>query len=135
MYRDPELCAEGERPAGVAPELDLMPRPRAMPQGPLRRPPTAEELEKLMGLRDEFAKIASAGRFNDAASREWRELPHNWRMALLMVAGVGTNVDELSVLASRGWRELPEPERSPLRAMFRTGKHHLGRVTALAARV
>ncbi|WP_454536919.1 hypothetical protein [Diaphorobacter nitroreducens] len=71
----------------------------------------------------------------DSASREWRELPHNWRMALLMLAGVGLEVDDMSTLASRNWQEFPEPERIALKSTIRLGKHHLRRVTALAAKV
>lgn len=95
----------------------------------------ANEMPRLMKLRDEFVRLASAGRFHDAASREWRELPHNWRMALLMVAGIGNDVDSLSTLASRSWRELPEAERIAMRVVIRTGKRHLGGVTALASKV
>lgn len=98
-------------------------------------PAPPEQLKKLMALRDEFVQIKSAGRFVDSASREWRELPHNWRMALLMLAGVGLEVDDMSTLASRNWQEFPEPERIALKSTIRLGKHHLRRVTALAAKV
>jgi hypothetical protein len=98
-------------------------------------PSKAEMLERLVALRDEFVELASKGRYTDALSREWRELPHNWRMALLMVAGIGTNVDSLSTLASRSWNEFPEPERIAVRVVIRTGKRHLGGITALASKV
>lgn len=137
-YREPELCSDGERPVGVAPELDLLaqcaPR-KAMAVQPALVPPSPEQLEKLMALRDEFVQIKSAGRFVDAAAREWRELPSNWRMALLLVAGVGLEVDNMATLASRNWQEFPEPERVAIKHAIRVGKRSLGRVTALAARV
>lgn len=94
-----------------------------------------EALERLMELRDEFVRLASQGRYCGAASKEWRELPANWRMALLMLAGIGMDADDLETLASRDWREFPEPERRELQAVIRTGKRSLARVTALAAKV
>lgn len=135
MYREPELCSDGERPVGVAPELDLLAKPEGKLAGPLRKPPTAEQLEKLLALRDDFVQIVSAGRFVDSASREWREAPHNWRMALLMLAGVGLEVDNLAGLASRNWQEFPGPEQRRIKATIRAGRHHLSRMTALAAKV
>ncbi|GEM_PF-1316894 len=122
-YREPTLCSDGEGPVGHRPAVATT------------APPSAEHLKKLMALRDDFVQISSGGRFVDSASREWRELPHNWRMALLMLAGVGLEVDDMSTLASRNWQEFPEPERIALKSTIRLGKHHLCRVTALAAKV
>ena len=92
-------------------------------------------LQKLMGLRDEFVRKASDGRFVDAASREWRGIPMVWRMALVMMAGAGDDTESLESLAARDWREMPPPERDALRGIVRGAKRHLGRLTALAARV
>ncbi len=94
-----------------------------------------ERLQKLMELRDEFVRIASNGRFVDAASREWRGIPMVWRMALVMLAGAGSDTDSLEGLAARDWLEMPPPERESLRGIVRGAKRHLGRLTALAARV
>lgn len=94
-----------------------------------------QRLQKLMGLRDEFVRIASDGRFVDAASREWRGIPMVWRMALVMMAGAGDDTESLESLAARDWREMPPPERDALRGIVRGAKRHLGRLTALAARV
>ncbi len=87
-----------------------------------------------MRLRDEFVQIASQGKYLDAASQEWRELPSNWRMALVLLAGIGTETD-LSTLASRAWLEIPPPERDEIKSVVRFGKRYFARVTALAARV
>lgn len=95
----------------------------------------AQHKARLMTLRDEFVHINSMGRFHDAASREWRKLPHTWRATLLLVAGVGVDVDDLNTLASRDWQELPPPERDDVRGVVRSAKRHLGRLTALAAKV
>ncbi len=94
-----------------------------------------DEMARLMKLRDEFVALATRGRFNDSASREWRRLPINWRMALLMLAGIGVDVDNLSDLAERDWLEMPPPERDELRGVIRSAKKHLGQVVALAAKV
>lgn len=92
-------------------------------------------LQKLTGLRDEFVRLASNGRFVDAASREWRSIPVVWRMALVMMAGAGEDTDSLESLAARDWQEMPPPEREAVRGIVRGAKKHLGRLTALAARV
>ncbi len=94
-----------------------------------------ERLQKLMALRDEFVRLATDGRFVDAASREWRAIPMVWRMALVMMAGAGDDTDSLESLAARDWQEMPPPERESLRSIVRGAKKHLGRLTALAARV
>ena len=94
-----------------------------------------EHLNRQAALRDEFVRIATDGRFVDAASREWRTIPVVWRMALVMMAGAGDDSESLERLASRDWREMPPPERDSLRGIVRGAKKHLGRLSALAARV
>ena len=95
-----------------------------------------EHVNKLAALRDEFVRIATDGRFVDAASREWRGIPVVWREALLLLAGAGVDTEEsLEDLAKRGWQEMPPPEREAVRGIVRGAKRHLGRLTALAARV
>lgn len=94
-----------------------------------------DELARLMTLRDEFVALATRGRFNDSASREWRRLPMNWRMALLLIAGIGQDHDNLADLAERDWLEMPPPERDELRSIVRSAKKHLGALYALAAKV
>lgn len=94
-----------------------------------------EHLRRQAELRDEFVRIASDGRFVDAASREWRGIPMVWRMALVMMAGAGDDSESLESLAARDWREMPPPERDSLRGIVRGAKKHLGRLTALAARI
>lgn len=94
-----------------------------------------ENVNKLAALRDEFVRIATDGRFVDSASREWRGIPMNWRMAMVLMAGLGGKAESPAILAEREWREMPPPEREALRAMVRSAKRHLGGLTALAARV
>ena len=119
----------------VAPDLDLLPpmQPPAELQEP--RPASGDVLAQLMKLRNEAMQRASNGRYYDAASREWQRLPVMWRVALLMLAGIGADVEHLYTLAERNWQEMPPPEREELRAMVRDAKRHLGGLTALAARV
>jgi len=117
----------------VAPEMDLL--QTAEPPAAKPVPPPADVLAKLTKLRDEMTHSASNGRFYDAAAREWRGLPVMWRVALLMIAGIGADVEHLYTLADRNWQELPPPEREELRTVVRDAKRHLGQLTALAARV
>lgn len=119
--------------AVLAPDLDLLAKPLP-PVGERRGPAPADVQARLLALRDEFVQIASGGRFTDAASREWRELPHNWRMALMLIAGVGQE-DDLGTLASRNWQELPPTEREQVQGVVRSAKKYLSRLVALAARV
>ena len=117
----------------VAPDMDLLQAPEPPAAKPV--PPPADVLKQLMKLRDEMTQSASNGRFYDAASREWRRLPVMWRVALLMIAGIGADVEHLYTLVDRNWQELPPPEREELRSVVRDAKRHLGQLTALAARV
>lgn len=119
--------------AVLAPDLDLLAKPLP-PVGERRGPAPADVQARLLALRDEFVQIASGGRFTDAASREWRGLPHNWRMALMLIAGVGQE-DDLGTLASRNWQELPPTEREQVQGVVRSAKKYLSRLVALAARV
>lgn len=92
-------------------------------------------LARLAELQDEFVRIATEGRFVSAAAAEWAELPMRWRMALLLMAGVGDDESDLATLASRSWREMPPREREEIRFVCRDGKKHLGQLLALATRV
>lgn len=118
----------------LAPDLDLFAQP-PQPEPVRRGPPSDDVRTRLLRLRDELVASSSNGRYNDAASREWRELPSNWRMALLLIAGIGDGVEDLGTLASRSWQEMPPPEQEKLRGVVRDAKKHLVRLVALAARV
>lgn len=96
--------------------------------------PAAQARQRLAELADEFRNRVG-GVFVDAAAREWTALPKHWRMALLLIAGVGDEQAELPELAARSWRELPPHEREALRFACRDGKRCLGGLTALVARV
>lgn len=95
----------------------------------------AMNLERLVALRDEFVQLASNGRFESAAAKEWRTLPRTWRMTLLLVAGLGVDTDDLDTLAVRDWQEMPEPEQREVRYVVREARRVLGQLTALAAQV
>ncbi len=84
-------------------------------------------------LRGDMVPTTSQGRFHDAASREWRKLPTNWRMALLLMAGVGGDMADMETLAERRFSEFSAEELQNLRWMARSAKAHLGAVVALAA--
>jgi len=92
---------------------------------------------KLAKLRDEFVRLSSQGRYNDAASREWSLLPFEWRIVLLMLAGVGgvKASPELQALAGRAWSEMPDAEREAVRSVVRNHVPSVARLRALAARV
>ena len=98
-------------------------------------PVAREHIARLMALRDEFVRLASNGRFIDAAGREWSRVPTEWRMTLLLVAGIGVDVEHLDVLAGREWREMPDAERQAVRATVRACKRYVGTLHARAARV
>ena len=119
----------------VAPDLDLLPRAQAPAELKQPTPAEGDVLVRLMKLRDEAMQRASKGRYYDAAEREWQKLPVMWRVALLMLAGIGADVEHLYTLAERNWQELPPPEREELRSVVRDAKRHLSGLTALAARV
>jgi hypothetical protein len=75
------------------------------------------EMLALQNLRDQFARIASRGRFSTAAAREWAGLLHEHRMALLMLAGID---GDLGDLGERSWLEIAEDERVRIRAAARS---------------
>ena len=116
----------------IAPELDLLQPAQTPAAKPV--PPPADVLAQLMKLRDEMTHNNSGGRHVDAAGSEWAGLPQEWRMAFLLLAGVGRE-DDLATLATRSWQKMPPAERAEVRAVVRAGKRHMGRLVALAARV
>lgn len=92
-------------------------------------------LARLAELKDEFVRLATDGRFTSAAAAEWAELPMRWRMALLLMAGVGDDESDLATLAARSWREMPPTEREALRFVCRDAKKHIGNIKSLVTRV
>jgi hypothetical protein len=118
----------------AAPDLDLL-APPARPKAACLRPPTEAERALLAQLRDAAAACASGGRFHDAAAREWRSMPINLRMVVVLLAGLGLDVADLETLAARSWREIPPTEQALLRGELRLAKKHFARLAALVARV
>jgi len=101
---------------------------------PKAAPAQGEVLANLMKLRDELTRRASLGRFADAAACEWRMLPRSWREDLLLLAGLGADMDALQALAGRDWYEIPPPARIRVSGVVRGAKTHLSGLVALAAR-
>src|SRR5256885_10066569 len=54
--------------------------------------------------------------FRSAESREWAGLASHYRMALVLLAGIDGEIEELAL---RDWREMPPPERDPIRRQIR----------------
>lgn len=121
-------------PAPAAPCLRVLNVLQPMPGLGKAAPAQGEVFDKLMQLRDEFARIASDGRFMDAAAREWRTLPRSWREDLLTLAGLGDDLDTLQLLAGRDWHEIPPPERGRISGVVRSAKRYLAPLVALAAK-
>jgi len=91
-------------------------------------------LRRIFQLRNEYVEIVSAGHFADAASREWKRIPLDWRKAFLVKAGIGMDVTDLTPLASRSWQEFPPPERDAVRSVIREVRTLVPKLCALGAR-
>lgn len=92
-------------------------------------------LDRLFVLRNELVEAVSDGHFADAASREWKRLPLDWRKAFLVKAGIGMGVADLAPLASRSWQEFPPPERDEIRKVIREARALVPKLFALGARL
>lgn len=94
-----------------------------------------DQLSRLFDLRNEYVEVVSGGRYMDAASAEWKRLPLDWRVLLVMKAGMGSDHQSLESLAQRNWLEIPPPERDELRLQVRIAKTCFMKMFALIARV
>ena len=92
-------------------------------------------LKRLFDLRNEYVEVVSGGRYMDAASAEWKRIPLEWRVLLVMKAGMGSDHQSLESLAQRNWLEIPPPERDELRLQVRVAKTCFMKMFALIARV
>lgn len=101
--------------------------------GPLREndaaPMPLAVREQWGELRKKYRR-QSGGGYIDAENQEWFGLPEELRMAILLLARVGGNLQEL---AGRDWRETPPPERAAIKIATRSIKRHSGRLVALAS--
>lgn len=86
---------------------------------------------KLLRLRDEFVARDTGGRHQTAESQEWARLDVGHRMAMLLLAGIDGDLQEL---AQRDWREMPHPEQQAIRCEIRAAKKAFSGLMALAGR-
>ena len=83
---------------------------------------------RLRELQREAAQ-RSNGRSGSAESREWAGLASHYRMALVLLAGIDGEIEELAL---RDWREMPPPERDAIRRQIRALRSCLLPLRALA---
>ena len=80
-------------------------------------------------LRESYQRQSGRG-YIDAENQEWFSLPQEMRMAILLVAKIDGNLQEL---AGRDMRETPAMERQAIKAVSRSMKRHAGRLVALTS--
>lgn len=105
-------------------------------------PVALRTLKSLRSMRDNILEESSGGLFKDVESREWKELPIEWRMLFLLLGGVGKEDDvdallaaRLKPLATRNWREIPVPERQAIKSIIRTGRDRVLKLSMLASHI
>lgn len=112
-------------------------RPEYRPVNPPALPEAYQRLSvqdcriRLRELQREAAQRASNGRSGSAESREWAGLASHYRMALVLLAGIDGEIEELAL---RDWREMPPPERDAIRRQIRALRTCLLPLRALALR-
>lgn len=112
-------------------------RPEYRPVDPPALPEAYQRLSvrdcriRLRELQREAAQRASNGRSGSAESREWAGLASHYRMALVLLAGIDGEIEELAL---RDWREMPPPERDAIRRQIRALRTCLLPLRALALR-
>lgn len=111
--------------------LELGP-PAALPPAPAVKwkdlPPDLQQ--KWRELRKEFAARADTRQWSNAEDREWKSIPAEWRMALLLLAGVD---GDLGSLANRDFQRMPLPERAAVKSEVRLAGRLFARLRALAS--
>ena len=85
--------------------------------------------QRWKNLRERTQRQTGRG-YIDAENQEWFSLPQEMRMAILLVAKIDGNLQEL---AGRDMRETPAMERQAIKAVSRSMKRHAGRLVALAS--
>lgn len=88
--------------------------------------------ERLKDQRDVLVRKASFGVWFDGESREWARVGHEHRMMVMMLAGIGGDLD---TLASRAWREFTPAERDAVKSEMRAAKRTFSSVAALCSRI
>lgn len=88
--------------------------------------------ERLKAQRDALLSRASFGVWFDGESREWAHIGHEHRMMVMLLAGIGGDLD---ALATRAWREFTPPERAAIKTEMRAAKRTFSSVAALCSRM
>ena len=91
--------------------------------------PMPLEIRKRLAAQRTLYRKQSGRGYVDAENQEWFGLPEDLRMAILLLAQVNGNLQDL---IQRDWRETPPPERAAIKAATRSIKRHSGRLVALA---
>ena len=116
---------------------DEAPAPDYRPVAPAALPAAYQAMSvedcriRLRQLQREAAQRAGNGRYASAESREWTCLASHHRMALVLLAGIDGEIEELAL---RDWREMPPPERDAIRRQVRALRTSLLPLRALALR-
>lgn len=116
---------------------DDAPAPEYRPEDPPALPEAYQRLSvqdcrtRLRELQREAAQRCANGRSGSAESREWAGLASHYRMALVLLAGIDGEIEELAL---RDWREMPPPERDAIRRQIRALRTCLLPLRALALR-
>lgn len=125
-----ERAQRGEEDALPAMAPVRMPVPAVAEH--LRNLSPTECRARLRELQNEALKRSTHGRWSDAESREWKSMDLGLRVCLLILAGVGDSLEDLSALADREWREMPPPERDAIKCQVRGIRATMGKVFSLA---
>lgn len=88
--------------------------------------------ERLKAQRDALLGKASFGVWFDGESREWAHISHEHRMMVMLLAGIGGDLD---TLATRAWREFTPAERAAVKTEMRAAKRAFSGVAALCSRM
>lgn len=107
------------------------------PHGPIKPQPHipdgqpnpyfAPHRDKLARLRAECVEQTFVGRNVEAATAEWKSLPADTRLFLLVFAGV----DDANTMLAKDWREIPVPERLRICALITDLRRQLRPLFAL----
>jgi hypothetical protein len=125
------LVARQTPAAPTATAVDYRPVPAPALPAHYQGMSVADCRQRLRTLQDEACHRASSGRLSTAESREWTAMPVHFRMAMILLAGLDGEIEDL---AQRDWREMPPPERDAIRRQIRALRAALSQVPALAMR-
>lgn len=82
----------------------------------------------LVALRNEAAARSAGNAGGCAASIEWARLSLEFRMAVLLLAGID---GDLESLACRAWQEFPDTEKQAVKVQLRAMRAQLSQLWAV----